>query len=409
MILKSMRFVRSLRWGAIVLVLGSTHGLAPAGTKGTANVSAVVVSALPPDADIVDNFNDANDLDFWEGAMGAMEQVDGDGSIAHSFETVGAYEGTSLKLTYDLTQESEWNGYFINLNDSALITKNISSYQQISFWVKGSVGGVEHLKIGLENTSAEITLRNRVAVYVNDYHPDGKITSEWKKVSIPMAAFSGLDTLATAKTLTFVFEKSYVDPTLHPSLAQTGSVWIDDVRFSADALPEVRVDYFGDNLGLNALGGQWGSMGDAGVDAMISFAPAVAGSVPWTMLSEYNVNAVAWQGHYCLFGGGVTGWTAYPTNLSNYQYFKFRARVRSDTENPKTIKIEFDSTVRRVKNFTGLTSTFQTFSVDLVALSVDRSAIRQINIVYEKSRVTSFSGNKIGAVYFDNFEFSNMP
>lgn len=406
---KQTRIYRLARWIAVVFCVVSTGVSAPAATKGTAAVSAVVVSALPPDNDIVDNFNDANDLNFWQGGMGAMEQVDGDNSVSRSFETVGAYDGASLKLTYDLTQASEWNGYFINLNDSAIITKDISAYKQISFWVKGSAGNVEHLKIGLENTSAESTQRNRAAIYVNDYHPDGRVTNEWKKVSIPLAAFSGLNSFVTAKTLTFVFEKAYADPAIHPALAQTGSVWIDDVRFSTDVLPEVRVDYFGDNYGPNALGGQWGSMGVNGMDAEMSYVPALEGATPWTMLSEYNVNSASWQGHYCLFGGGVTGWTAYPINLSNYQYLKFRVRARSDLENPKSFKIEFDSSVRRIKYVDNVSSIFQTITIDLGLISLDRTAVRQINIVYEKNRINSKGGNKLGAVYFDNIEFSNTP
>lgn len=385
-----------------VVLVGA--GVVPVGGTATVPVSATVVSPPPPDADIVDDFNDGNDLNYWDGAMGALEEVSGDDSIARSFETVGSYAGQSLKLSYDLTKASSWNGYFLNLNTSAAITKNISAYKHLSFWVKGAVGGVEHLKIGLENTSLESTNRSRVAIYVNDYL-DGGITNQWKKVSIPLAAFSGLNSFATAKTLTFVFERSYANPALHPSLAQSGSVFIDDVRFSSAVLPEVRIDHFGDVWGLNSMGGNWGDMRDVVRDTV----SLPSDPFPYTMGSAYNVNLWDWQGHFCLFGGGNSGWTAYPVNLSDYRYLKFRAKARSGTENPKTFKLEIQSSNLRNYIASGLTTSDQTFTVDLNALGVDKTSIQQINIIYERFRVNGAGGNGVGYVYFDDFRFSVNP
>jgi hypothetical protein len=393
---KFFSIVRVLLAGVLV-----GAGVVPVGGTATVPVSATVISPPPPDADIVDDFNDGNDLNYWDGAMGALEEVSGDGSIAQSYETAGAFAGRSLKLSYDLTKASSWNGYFLNLNTDSAITKNISAYNQLSFWVKGAVGGVEHLKIGLENTSLESTNRSRVALYVNDYL-NGGITNQWQKVSIPLTAYSGLNSFVTAKTLTFVFERSYADPALHPNLAQAATVFIDDVRFSSAVLPEVRVDYFNDAWGLNSLGANWGDM--KGIGRAIEF---VAGeATAYTMVSKYNVNVEAWQGHFCLFGGGNSGWGEYPVNLSNYRYLKFRARARSAGENPVSFKVEVNSTSIYVDN---LTTTDKTFTLDLNASVPNRSAISKISIVYEKARVTSKGGSKAGVVYFDDIRFTVNP
>ena len=40
---------------------------------------------------------------------------------------------------------------------------------------------------------------------------------------------------------------------------------------------------------------------------------------------------------------------------------------------------------------------------DPVASNIDKTAIKQMNIIYENARAT----NKSGTVYFDEFEFSN--
>lgn len=384
------------------------------GTSVTKEVTATVGTGAP-DGDIVDDFNDGNNRNYWDGVMGVTEETASAGSINHSYVTAGAYGGKSLALTYDLTKASNWNGFYLMLNNEFSITKNISAYKHLSFWVKGAVGGKEHLKIGLENTSANSTNRNRAAIYVNDYL-DGGITTGWKKVSIPLGAFSGLNSLATAKALSFVFEKDYVDPARHPALAKTGTVYIDDVRFSTTELPVLRIDPFGDNWGLNALGGNWGNMKmDGHVDPTMGFSSSIAGAVAWTLVSNYDVQtAGSWQGHYCLFGGGVSGWDVYPVSVSHYRYFKFSLKAKSATENPESIKIELKSgNLIAPLVITGITPTFQTMSIDLNAAAlqpfVDKTAFMQINIVYENTRIGAAGGDKKGTLYFDHFEFSTTP
>lgn len=382
----------------------------PGTNMGAAQTATAVATALvttgAPDADILDDFNDNNDTNYWDGGMGTMEASPGNDSISRSFDTAGAFSGRSLKLAYNLNSASDWNGYFLLLNNSIGVTKNLSGYRHLSFWVKGSVGGVEHLKIGLENTSAPAGGRNRAGLYVNDYL-DGGITNDWQKVSIPVAAFANLDGLTNAKTLTFVFERSYADAM---GYSRTATVLIDDIRFSGVSLGVLRVDHFGDNWGPSALGGNWGGMG-SGVSPTLTFDPAVFRTSSRSLRSNYNVSSsFSWQGHWLVLGGGASGFTAVPVNAFNYRYFRFYARARSAGENPGSFKLEIESPGRRaIIILTGLTTSFLPYVVDLnnpsVASQVDKTSIQQINIVYENTRAV----NKIGAVYFDDIEFSETP
>lgn len=396
-------------WGLVSL----SAGFSPiwAGTVGEGDVPAVaiVVKAPPPDADIVDDFDDGDDHNYWEGVMGPMQEVDGDGSMTRSFESVGAFAGESLKLTYDLTKASNWNGYFVLLHSDVTSSKNLSGYKQLSFWVKGAVGGVEHLKIGLENRSA--TARNTASLYVNDYL-DGGITNAWQKVSIPLDAFANLDTKSNVRVLTFVFEKAYVNPAIHPALAQKATIYIDDIRFSAVSLGSVRIDHFGDNWGWGALGGNSGEGGEVGGTTSHSYSNAAGtySNFAWSFQSNYSVTLpTSYAYHFIILGGGSNGWTAVPINFSGYRYLKFSARARSAGENPVSFKMELVSNGKKANLIIGgLTTTFQTFTTDLSLIpsaDLDRTTLQQINIVYENGRVT----NKTGVVFFDDFRLSETP
>lgn len=400
------------RWLLIGFLVLASLLFSPGGAVDAAgsavNVSATVLSPPAPDADIVDDFNDGNDLNYWDGSMGAMEPVVGENSIVRSFVTSGALggSGNSLRLDYNLNMLSEWNGYFLKLNNETVVAKDLSAYRHLSFWVKGSVGGVEHLKIGLENTSAEGTGRNNAFLYVNDYL-DGGITAEWQKVSIPLDAFANLDSKANAKTLTFVFERAYVN---EGGLPLSGAVFIDDVRFSDVALDTLRIDHFGDNWGWSAMGGNTGDGGNNGATAShsLSNVPGTYPTFPRSFKSVYNVTpAGSFSYHFIMLGGGIDGWTAVPVDCSAYKYLVFSARAQSALENPIKFKIEVKSSGKVINLVvSGLTPTFQKYYADLSLLPtflIDRTTINQITITYENFRVT----NKAGVVYFDDIGFSN--
>lgn len=431
-----MNTFRFSKWsGAFAGFLSLVAFVPASGFGAVANsavsATAVVIPSPPPDADIVDDFNDGDDTNYWNGGMGAISN--GLTSISRSFEMLGAHSGSgrSLKLAYNFnTTTATWSGYYLNLNNDALVTKNISAYRQLSFWVKGGTGGVEHLKIGLENTSSDAGGRNRATLYVNDYL-DGGITNVWRQVVIPLDAFANLDSLANAKTLTFVFEKSYAD---NEGMSLTEkTVFVDGIRFSAVTLPVLRVDHFGDKLGANALGGNLGDLTtfDGGATASSSIvSTTTADPYPYSLKSNYNVNIPPdppkrdWSGHVLIFGGGNTekiingnltppGWIPEPINLSRYQTLRFYAKAVAGG-NPVKFKIELlsGSSNSAVYEVAGITTNWAPYSITLASPAggtIDKTAINQMNIIYEKWRLGGAGGNLSGTVYFDKIEFSENP
>lgn len=336
--------------------------------------------------------------------MGTMEEFDENKSIVRSFETVGAYAGRSLRLAYNLNTTSNWNGYFLRLN-SGTLTKNISAYRQLSFWVKGEVGGVEHLKIELENEGA--VGRKKAYLYVTDYL-DGGITNGWKKVSIPLDAFANLDSKDNAKNLNFVFERSYAD---NGGLARTGVVFIDDVRFSDVSLGFVRIDHFGDNWGWGALGGNQGDVQDSGGLASHSYDATDFKFFSRSFKSTYNVNS-GFSGHYFKIGGGLDGNAGVPCNFSRYHYIKFW--IKAGTGNPKALKVELKSGVNSALiPVTGITTDWsqKVVSIDggFESGTLNKAGIYEMVIIYEGWRISNASGSKTGTVWFDGFEFSETP
>jgi hypothetical protein len=358
------------------------------------DATAVVVPALPPDADIVDDFNDGDDTDYWDGAMGAME--DGVNSIVRSFATLDAYSGSgrSLKLAYDFsTTTATWNGYFLNLNNLSGVTKDISAYQQLNFWVRSEALTGTHLKIGLENTSG--AGRNKASLYVNDYL-DGGITNVWQKVTIPLDAFANLDLKTNVKTLTFVFERSYANTS---GMSLAGAVFIDAVRFSSISAGALRVDHFGDKWGANSLGGNIGDLTTSTqAIASSSFDLITPDSFPYSFKSMYNVDFLPpnqdWSGHFFIFGGGSDGWTSVPVNLSAYSTLRFSAKAVAGG-NPVRFKIEVLSGVNLKAEYVvdGISSSgWGPYSVTLslpAAGTIDKTKVKQMNFVYEKWRIDS--------------------
>ncbi len=380
------------------------------GTLNSLKPVNATVNTGAPDADILDNFDDNNDRNFWNGDMGAMEEVDGDGSIQYSYSTTNPYGGAgrSLRLAYDLNQSSSWNGFYLNLSFPTGATKNISGYKKLSFKIRGdSVGLEEHLKIGLENTGA--VGRNRAYLYVADYL-DGGVTNGWQSVEIPLDAFTNLDSKTNAKTLTFVFERAYANQC---GLPLQSVVYVDDIRFSAASLGSVRIDHFGDNWGWGALGGNQGETKDDNFPVQTvshSYELTPYAGAPRSYQSNYSVTD-SWVGHYFLFGGGADGNVAIPSNMSAYNTLNFSLKALDAAHNPGVLKIELKSEGRLAVYIVPVTTAWVAKSINLVSGmeaggAIDKATLREMTIIYESWRIVGASGDKAGTVYFDDFSFA---
>lgn len=367
--------------------------------------ASAVVEKVPG---LVDNFNDGNNMTLNGASMGPMP----DSSIKATYDSAVFYgpNGRSLKLNYDLPVSTHgWNGFWVLLAGGAAPV-DVSGFTHLSFFVRGAVGGVEHLKIQLKNVSTD-TARNTAFLYVNDYLDDG-ISLGWREVRIPLRAFANLDSLVNVNEIAFVFEADYASES---AFASVGAVYIDDLGFTTPTLPlePLRVDHFGDAAERNALGGRVGGIGDP-LSAQRRFVSSEFHGSSRSMKATYDVSGTHGTsgGYTFIFGGGTDGWLSVPVNVSGYRYLKFYAKAGPEG-NPGSVTYVLNSGAPAGNigdHLTGLTSAWQPFTIDLDSFNSDqlsKSSIKQIQFLFEKGVILSAGGSIQGVVYFDQIEFSN--
>ena len=311
--------------------------------------------------------------------------------------------GGCLKLEYNVDAADTYAGYYSLLGGASLVTP--VAYTAVSFYVKGAAGG-EFFKIQLKKTSSS------AAVYITDYL-DGGVTTGWQKVTVPFHNFVNLDNGDSMTEFVIVFENA--QSATNGSLTH-GTVYIDNITFETTTVPVVRIDHFGDKLGTCALGGNMGTMTGAGGVISYSFSN-IAGEYsgyPYGLNLNYDVTAYgAWAGVWSLFGGGADGWTAVPHDFSAYNYLYIGVRG-SSTGNPKEIKIELvDSGGSKAVRINTITASWQYWRIPLVFnananpgfIGLDKSSIKQLNIIVEGNQVGYANGNKSGNVYIDSVQF----
>ncbi|MCK4462836.1 MAG: hypothetical protein KAU58_00825 [Candidatus Omnitrophica bacterium] len=379
---------------------------------------------------LLDDFRHAAGVNVWGSVTGTFSKEDpplSDAFCAASYtgdpSIVFGGTGYSLQLDYNVSGTETYAGYF-----SDMAGVDISSYKYLSFWVRGTNSSSgEYFKIELKNNSTtkywdslEGThyYRNSAVGYITDYL-DGGVTTEWKKVSIPLHNFVNLDSWISMKELVIIFENSQSNDNGSPT---QGTIYIDDIKFEDASVDVVRIDHFGDEIGTCALGGNIGDFPGAGGTASHSFS-SVAGTYhnsPNAMLSEYNVTS-GYAGHFIIFGGGNAdgslsavekpekmGWIKIPHDFSDYSQVTFYAKAKSATENPKVIRVEFLDNSSHTSSFvivTGITTNWSLHQIPLSSVpELDETTIKQITFVYEGWRIGT-AGSKIGTLYIDEVQF----
>jgi len=225
-----------------------------------------------------------------------------------------------------------------------------------------------------------------------------------QKVVIPLDRFVNLDTWTNMKEFVIVFE-NYQSNFNESPLSST--IYIDDILFGSYFIGCVRIDHYGDKLGVNALDGNMGDMDSEGGSRTYSIATSIYHNAPNSLLSEYDVTR-GWAGVSKIFGGGTDGWTAITHNFSAYDKLTFWVKAKQDNENPNEMKIELaDSIGNKFKRISGITIDWKKFSIPLQNFvddfwnSLDKTVIKQLNYIYEDWR----AANKVGGVYIDDVQF----
>jgi len=385
---------RVLQITAIMALILPLCGIAFAGVDQTAGVTvnSVVQEPITP-GPVLDDFNDGGILNNWGYNTGSF--ASSGASCVDSRDAGSPQEGAfCLKLDYNVFPSESYAGYFSQLGG-----KDLSSYTSISFWVKGSVGG-EFFKIELKNNSADSN-RNHAAVYVTDYL-DGGVTTSWQEVTIPFHNFVNLDSWNNMAELVLVFENYQSGVNGSPP---QGTIYMDKISFSTTTANEVRIDYFGDKLGTCALGGNIGDMPTAKFTH--SFISGQYMSPPSALESSYNVTSDPWGGQFIIFGGGADGWTEIPHNFSAYNYLGLYIKAKSESENPKVLKVEIvDKSKTCSLILANITTSWKLYTIPLSFFSgLDKTTIKKMTIVYDQGLINSVLGSKQGILYIDNLKF----
>lgn len=381
---------------------------------------------------LLDNFNAGVVTNAWNCATEAFSKSGTTASCTVSYPNNPAivYGGTgrSLQLDYNVADTNSYAGYFSQLGGGSLTSP--VAYTAISFYVRGAVGG-EFFKIQLKNSSATLYplgatsyYRNTAAVYITDYL-DGGVTTAWQKVTIPFHNFANLDGWSSMIEFDIVFENA--QGSINGSLAQ-GAIYIDNITFETGAVSAVRVDHFGDKLGVSALGGNMGTSvgGGASSDPNINgygFSSAANDYYPYPngLSLKYNVTpGGAWAATYIILGGGQdidpnpdtnqSGWIAIPHDFSAYNYLYFVVRGRSGTENPKEMKVELvDNAGTKFVTLVNITTAFEAYKISLTAFTgLDKASIKQLTFVFEGDGIGNAGGNKAGFVLIDSVQFEQQ-
>jgi hypothetical protein len=161
---------------------------------------------------LLDNFDDLDG----ENGVGLLHDTDvgGGASLDVGYDQASPYGGTgaSLTLTYDIPGDAfaAWHSGLDNLD--------VSGYDELSFAVRGAVGG-ETFHIWLVDGGVGKW------VEVTDYVT---VTNGWTRVKIPLQDFQGVDlTELSLFKVAFEWQK------------MSGTVYLDDIRFTLPPSPTI--------------------------------------------------------------------------------------------------------------------------------------------------------------------------
>lgn len=356
-------------------------------------------------ADFNDGKADKNGLGF----VASSFQRDGGTcvfSAENNYDNVYGRFGYSLCLAYDVRTPNCFAGYWSKMHGM-----NLSGYRYLSFYVKGATGReFFKVQIKIQNGGAD---SSKSDVYINDFI-EGGLSTEWKKVVIPLDAFIQLKNRTQVDELIFVFEN--YQSSMNGSVLKS-AVYIDNIVFGTKSPGYLTIDNFGDLFTPLAIGGNAGSGGNLGtVSNFIS--TDYFNLHPNGLKLNYNVNAGTSYAYYFMIpGGGEDGWTKANRDLSAYQDFSFSIRAESQAKNPCGIKAEVKD---YSENGTGepfyvitnsasrhIRTNWQKFSIalsnfrDFDSVKLDPSRVQELVFTFENGNAS----NKIGTVYIDEIQF----
>lgn len=191
---------------------------------------------LLPAQVLVDDFPDLSEENELGGESGVWET--GSGIIDYQ------YLQGELKLDYDVNPDREAN-YWTKLRNTNLLSQK----DAVLFRVRGAQGSEE---IAVEFIDCALGGQEHIPkIKVSDYLAGG-ITTDWKEVAVPLAAFAdGMDWTCVKQFNILVSYKDWFD-------SDQGTVFVDDIVLATTPRPiPLLVDHFDDCNNWNALTWEW--------------------------------------------------------------------------------------------------------------------------------------------------------
>ena len=134
--------------------------------------------------------------------------------------------GKSLLLKYDKKGEGGpygnggWCGYYTNVRKGESFF-DASGYQNLTFYVKGAEGG-ENFMVGIADKEWFELGDSVKSSQIGNYLPQGKITQEWQKASIPLHEFALRRSELASIAICF-------ETACYPGGAGRGTLYIDEM------------------------------------------------------------------------------------------------------------------------------------------------------------------------------------
>jgi hypothetical protein len=155
---------------------------------------------------LVDDFADTNPKNLIGGNSGLYGEDTGSDILSY-------YDNGNLRLDFNMTTKNSYAGYYTSLREI-----NLTPFNFLTFRIRGS-HGKEKVLAGLRDCSL-----NETKVLIDEYLPDG-ITTSWKKVIIPLKAFTSVRNWSCMDNFNIAFEDK-LD-------SGSGTIFIDDIEFKS--------------------------------------------------------------------------------------------------------------------------------------------------------------------------------
>ena len=363
-------------------------------------------------SDIIDNFDSMTGVNNWGGQYAQINTGSGRTvGISYDSTVYAGASGASLKVVYNVPNSMDWAGVSIGLANQPIAntSRNINIYNTFSFDVKGANAG-QSFKIEFKENG----VTNSAVVYLSDYldqtsGSNSGTSTGWQTVNIPIDAFANFSSnITNLSEINFIFEHDYL---VASGMNTSDTIWLDNIRFSAPAQTAVRIDSFGDGWGLDALGGNIGTMGYTGTS--IGYNSSIFSDATRCLQLNYNIPNYEYSGVWFIVGGGSDKNTPVSHDFSAYNKFKIRIKLASATNYPSKIKLELidaggtreawipDNTVEG----SALSTSWQEYTILLNGGDLQRDSIKQFNVVaqaYKDGVGWLRNGADSGTVYFDS-------